>query len=207
MSYLVANLDKVWLLTRQHLAITLAALAIAVTIALPLGIVLARRPRLYAPVMSVLSVLYTIPSISLLVLLIPILGLGFWPTVTALVLYCQAILVRNVVAGVRGVEPEVLEAARGMGLSSAQILRAVELPLALPAILAGLRIAAMSTIAIATVAAFFSAGGLGALIREGIGQDYGDKIVAGVIAVSTLAIGVELGLRAVVYASQRYRRG
>jgi osmoprotectant transport system permease protein len=206
MRYLIENPDKVLTLTGQHLAITLAALAIAVAIALPVGIVLARRQGLYGPVMGVLSVLYTIPSISLLVLLIPILGLGFWPTVVALVVYCQAILVRNVVAGIRGVEPAVLEAARGMGLSSGQILRSIELPLALPVILAGLRIAALSTIAIATVAAFFSAGGLGALIREGISQDYGDKIWAGVIAVSALAILIEVGLRVLGRASQRYRR-
>jgi osmoprotectant transport system permease protein len=206
MSYLIDNLPKVLELTRQHLVITVVALAIAVALALPLGILLARRARLYGPVMSVLSVLYTIPSISLLVLLIPLLGLGFWPTVVALVVYCQAILVRNVVAGIRGVEPATLEAAQGMGLSGAQILRSVELPLALPAILAGLRIAAMSTIAIATVAAFFSAGGLGALIREGISQDYGEKIWAGVIAVSALAILVELSLRGLIHASQRYRR-
>jgi osmoprotectant transport system permease protein len=101
----------------------------------------------------------------------------------------------------------VLEAARGMGLSQWQILRQVELPLALPVILAGVRIAAISTISIATVAAFFNAGGLGALIREGISQDYGDKIIAGVIAVTVIAIFTEQGLRALVRVSQRYRQG
>jgi osmoprotectant transport system permease protein len=157
--------------------------------------------------MGVLSVLYTIPSVSLLVLLIPLMGLGFWPTIVALVIYCQAILVRNVVAGIHSVDRAVLEAARGMGLSQWQILRQVELPLALPVILAGVRIAAISTISIATVAAFFNAGGLGALIREGISQDYGDKIIAGVIAVTVIAIFTEQGLRALVRVSQRYRQG
>ena len=133
------------------------------------------------------------------------LGLAFWPTVVALVIYCQAILVRNVVVGINGVDAAVLESARGMGLSPRQILWRVELPLAFPVILAGVRIAAISTISIATVAAFFDAGGLGALIREGISQDYGAKIMAGVIAVSAIAIIAEQLLRALVRRSQRYQ--
>ena len=196
MNYLLQNPERVLRATGQHLVITAVALAIAMLIALPLGIALARRRKLYPPVMGGLSVLYTIPSISLLVLLIPLIGLGFWPTIVALVIYCQAILVRNVVAGIRGVDQAVVEVAHGMGLSPRQILLRVELPLALPVILAGLRIATVSTISIAMVAAFFDAGGLGALVREGISQDYGDKIIAGVIAVAAIAIACEQGIRA-----------
>ena len=207
MKYLFNNPARVLAATEQHLIISVVALTIAIAIAVPLGVFLARHPRLYGPVMALLSALYTIPSISLLVLLIPIMGLGFWPTIVALVVYCQAILVRNVVAGLRNLDAAVLEAARGMGLDSRQILWRVELPLALPVILAGVRVAAISTIAIATVAAFFNAGGLGALIREGISQDYGDKILAGVIAVSLIAIIAEQGLRALTRYAQRYRGG
>src|SRR5450759_1906030 len=206
MRYLLNNPAKVLALTGQHLRITFVALAIAFGIALPLGVLLSRHRRLYGPIMAVLSALYTIPSIALLVLLIPVLGLGFWPTILALVIYCQAILVRNVVAGISNLDAAVLEAARGMGLSNWQILWRVELPLALPVILAGLRIATISTIAIATVAAFFNAGGLGSLIREGISQDYGDKILAGVIAVSLIAIIAEQGLRALTRLSERYKQ-
>jgi osmoprotectant transport system permease protein len=206
MTYLLNNPAKVLALTGQHLRITFVALAIAIVFALPLGVFLSRHRRLYGPIMAVLSALYTIPSIALLVLLIPVLGLGFWPTILALVIYCQAILVRNVVAGINNLDPAVLEAARGMGLSNWQILWGVELPLALPVILAGLRIATISTIAIATVAAFFNAGGLGSLIREGISQDYGDKILAGVIAVSLIAIIAEQGLRALTRLSERYKQ-
>ena len=206
MRYLFNNPAKVLALTGQHLRITFVALAIAIVIALPLGVLLSRHRRLYGPIMAVLSALYTIPSIALLVLLIPVLGLGFWPTILALVIYCQAILVRNVVAGISNLDAAVLEAARGMGLSNWQILWGVELPLALPVILAGLRIATISTIAIATVAAFFNAGGLGSLIREGISQDYGDKILAGVIAVSLIAIIAEQGLRALTRLSERYKQ-
>ncbi len=134
------------------------------------------------------------------------MGLGFWPTVVALVAYCQAILVRNVVAGLTQVDRGVLESARGMGLSPLQILGQVEIPLALPVILAGLRVAAISTISIATVAAFFNAGGLGALIREGISQDFGEKIFAGVIAVSLVAVAAEQGLSALARTASHYRR-
>lgn len=206
MSYFLQNPGKVWNASQQHLLIVVVALSISIVIAVPVGVFLARRPRWYGPTMGTLSVLYTIPSISLLVLLIPVLGLGFWPTIVVLVVYCQAILVRNVVAGIRGVDPAVLEAARGMGLSSWQIVRQVEIPLAMPVILAGVRVAAVATIAIATVAAFFDAGGLGALIREGISQDYGEKILAAVIAVAIIAITVDQGLRWLIWRSQRYRR-
>jgi osmoprotectant transport system permease protein len=195
-NYLLQNPERVLRATGQHLVISAVALAIALVIALPLGIALAHRPKLYPPVMGGLSVLYTIPSISLLVLLIPLMGLGFWPTIFALVIYCQAILVRNVVAGIKGVDPAVADVARGMGLNPNQILIRVELPLALPVILAGVRIATVSIISIAMVAAFFDAGGLGAIVREGISQDYGDKIIAGVIAVAAIAIACEQGLRA-----------
>ncbi len=207
MSYLLHNPTKVLTLTGQHLKLTFVALAIAIVIALPLGVLLSRQRRLYGPVMALLSALYTIPSIALLVLLLPVLGLGFWPTIVALVIYCQAILVRNTVAGLNNVDAAVLEAARGMGLSDWQILWGVELPLAMPVILAGVRIATISTIAIATVAAFFNAGGLGSLIREGISQDYGDKILAGAIAVTVIAVLAEQGLRALTRWSERYKRG
>jgi osmoprotectant transport system permease protein len=204
-SYILSNPERVLEATREHLVLTFVALAIALAIALPVGVFLARRPKLYGPSIAGLSILYTIPSVSLLALLIPLIGLGFWPTVVALVAYCQAILVRNVVVGINGVDAAVLESARGMGLSPRQILWRVELPLATPVILAGVRIAAISTISIATVAAFFDAGGLGALIREGISQDYGAKIMAGVIAVSVIAIIAEQLLRALVRRSQRYQ--
>jgi osmoprotectant transport system permease protein len=132
-----------------------------------------------------------------------LLFLRFRPTVVALVIYCQAILVRNVAAGIKGVDGAVLEAARGMGLSSRQILREVELPLAMPVILAGVCVAVLSMIAIATIAAFFNAGGLGALIREGISQDYGDKIATGVIAVALVAITCDQALLALARAARR----
>ncbi|NTU81564.1 MAG: ABC transporter permease [Chloroflexales bacterium] len=195
MSYLLKNLPYVGTLLLQHLWLTISALAIATAIALPTGVLLARAPRLRGPVLGVLGLLYTIPSLSLLVLLIPLLRLGYWPAVVTLVVYAQLVLVRNVVVGLTGIEPAVIEAARGMGMSSWQRLLQVELPLALPLMLAGLRVATLSTIAIATVAAFVNAGGLGTLLFDGVRSSNPEKIVAGAIAVSALAVVANALLR------------
>ena len=195
MGYLIKNWAYVGTLLLQHLWLTGSALAIAAVIALPVGVLLARVAWLRGPVLGVLGVLYTIPSLSLLVLLIPVLRLGYWPAVVTLVIYAQLILVRNVVVGLVGVDPAVIEAARGMGMSGWQRLVQVELPLALPLLLAGLRIATLSTIAIATVAAFVNAGGLGMLLFDGVRTSNHEKIVVGAIAVSLLAIGANVLLR------------
>lgn len=195
MRYLVNNLPYVGELLLQHLWLTVSALAIAGAIALPTGVVLAWVPRLRGPVLGVLGVLYTIPSLSLLVLLIPLLRLGYWPAVVTLVIYAQVVLVRNIVLGLTGVEPAVVEAARGMGMSRWQRLARVELPLALPLMLAGLRVATLSTIAIATVAAFVNAGGLGMLLFDGVRTSNREKILAGALAVAALAVAANALLR------------
>lgn len=194
MRYLIENWNEVGELLLQHLWLTGSALGMAALIALPVGVLLARLPRLRGPVLGVLGVLYTIPSLSLLVLLIPLLRLGYWPAVVTLVIYAQLVLVRNVVVGLAGVDPAVVEAARGMGMSTWQRLVQVELPLALPLMLAGLRIATLSTIAIATIAAFVNAGGLGTLLFDGVRSSNSEKILAGAIAVAALAIVANLVL-------------
>jgi osmoprotectant transport system permease protein len=191
-TYLLENPDVVWQRFTEHLALSSAALLIALLIALPLGLLIARTPWLRGPVLGVLGVIYTVPSLSLFVLLIPFMGLGFRPAVTALVAYAQIVLVRNVLLGLTSVEPAVVEAARGMGMSGWQRLLRVELPLALPLILAGVRVAALSIIAIATVAAYINAGGLGRLLFEGVTTNNPQKIIAGALAVSALAIGANL---------------
>lgn len=188
MNYLRRYPDRVWALFVEHLELTALTLALALLIAIPIGLLLARRPRWQAPILSLLSVLYTIPSLALFVLLIPLLGLGLDTGVTALVIYAQVVLVRNIVTGLEGVPASVIEAARGMGMSDRQILFRIELPLALPVILAGLRVATLSTIGIGAIAALVDAGGLGRLLFDGISQNNPDKIVAGALAVSFLAI-------------------
>ena len=187
MRYLLNNFPLVAQLFGQHLRLTLIALAVALAIAMPVGLVLARVRWLRGPVLGVLGVIYTIPSLSLFVLLIPLLGLGPTPAIVALVAYAQLVLVRNIVVGLTGVDPAIVEAARGMGMSGWQRFSRVELPLALPLILAGLRLAALSIIGIGTIAAFINAGGLGRLLFEGVATSNPPKIVAGAVAVSLLA--------------------
>jgi len=195
MSYLFNNLSLVAGLFGEHLRLTAIALTIALAIAVPLGLLVARVRWLQGPVLGVLGVIYTIPSLSLFVLLIPLVGLGTVPAIIALVAYAQLVLVRNIVVGLTGIDPAIVEAARGMGMNSWQRFTRVELPLALPLLLAGTRLATLSIIGIGTIAAFINAGGLGKLLFEGVSTGNRDKIVAGAIAVSVLAIGANLVLR------------
>ncbi len=188
MTYVLENIGLIARLFGEHLALTFSALAIALTIALPLGVLVARVKWLRGPVLGVLGTLYTIPTLSLFVLLIPILGLGTGPALTALVIYAQVVLVRNVVIGLDGIDPGVIESARGMGMSQVQRLLRVELPLALPLILAGVRVMTLSTIGIGTLAAFVNAGGLGTLLFDGVRSGNNEKIVIGALAVSLLAV-------------------
>jgi len=182
---------------------TLIALAIALVIAMPLGVMLTRFRRWEGPVMALLGLLYTIPSLALLVLLIPWVGLGLDNAVIVLVIYAQVILVRNIVAGINGVEPAIVEAARGMGMSGWQRLLRIELPLALPVILAGVRIATVTIIGIGAVAALINAGGIGRLLFDGVSTSNPQKVVAGSIAAATLAGLANLLLRFLERHAQR----
>ncbi len=188
MRYLVDHPDLVLALLGQHLTLTAITLTIAFTLALPMGVLAARVPRVRGPLLGVLGLLYTIPSLAFFVLLIPIMGLGLVPAVTVLVVYAQVVLVRNITVGLLGVDSAVLEAARGMGMSPGQCFWRVEFPLALPVILAGVRVAVLTTIGIGTIAAFINAGGLGTLLFMGVSQSNPDKIIAGAIGVSALAL-------------------
>jgi osmoprotectant transport system permease protein len=195
MRYLVQNWADVARRFSEHLQMTLIALTIALVIAMPLGVMLTRFRRWEGPVMALLGLLYTIPSLALLVLLIPWVGLGLDNAVIVLVIYAQVILVRNIVAGINGVEPAIVEAARGMGMSGWQRLLRIELPLALPVILAGVRIATVTIIGIGAVAALINAGGIGRLLFDGVSTSNSQKVVAGSIAAATLAGLANLLLR------------
>lgn len=207
MSYLVNNLGYVGQLFLQHLQLTLVVVGISVMIAVPLGVLAVRVKALQGPILSILGVIYTIPSLSLFVLLIPLFGLGFTPAVVALVAYAQLMLVRNWVVGLNSLDPAVMEAARGMGMSSWQRFWQVEFPLALPMLLAGIRLAALSAIGIGTIAAYINAGGLGTLLFEGVITANYQKILAGSIAVSVLAIGVNTLLRLLEHQAEKAIRG
>jgi osmoprotectant transport system permease protein len=196
MRYLLDNPRQILDLLGQHLWLTGATLILAASVALPLGVLAARNPRVRGPLLGILGVIYTIPSLALFVLLIPLVGLGTVPALIALVAYAQIILVRNVTVGLLGVDAAVVEAARGIGLTGWQVLWRVELPLASPVMLAGVRLAALTTISIGTVAAFINAGGLGTLLFMGVSQSYPDKIIAGAIGTTALALAANALLRA-----------
>jgi len=193
--YLVNNSGFVLGLFGEHLRMAVIALAISLLIALPLGWLLARAKGLRGPVLGVLGVIYTIPSLSLFVLLIPLLGLGQRTAIVALVAYAQIVLVRNVMIGLMGIDPAISEAAKGMGMNGWQRFSRVEFPLALPLILAGTRVATLSIIGIGTVAAFINGGGLGRLLFDGVTTGNRGKIVAGSIAITLLALGANVILR------------
>jgi len=195
MTYLVTHLPEVGELLVQHLRMTAIALGLGLMIAIPVGVLIARVRWLQGPVLAVLGVVYTIPSLSLFVLLIPLFGLGLTPAVIALVAYTQLLLVRNWLEGLLGIDPVVVEAARGMGMSYLQRFWQVELPLALPLLLAGIRLAAVSAIGIGTIAAYINAGGLGELLFEGVITANPQKILAGAVTVSLLAVGINYFLR------------
>jgi len=195
--YIVKNPDTVWPLFATHVQITLLALAIALAIALPLGIAIARYRWLGGPVLGVLGALYTIPSLALIILLIPFFGLGATSVVVALVIYAQVLLVRNIVAGLDAIDPAIVEAARGLGMNGWQTWWRVQFPLALPVILAGVRIAAVVCIGIAAIGAEFGVDSLGRLLFDGVAQvGRADKIWAGTILTGVLALVVNSGLLA-----------
>jgi osmoprotectant transport system permease protein len=197
MTWAIENYDLLAIALGEHIVLVATALAISLVIAFPLGIWTARRPALYVAAMTVTGVLYTIPALALFALLIPFMGLGKAPAITALVLYSLLILVRNIAIGIREVPAELIEAADGMGYGKGWRLIRIELPMALPVIVAGIRITTVTQIAVATVAAYINAGGLGDIIFQGIAQDFGEKIAAGAVLTSLLAIAADESLKGV----------
>jgi osmoprotectant transport system permease protein len=190
-NWFLHNADQVAIALGQHIAIALTALAIAFAIALPVGIVAARHERVHTVAMAVAGFLYTIPTLAFLALLIPLVGLGRTNAIIAMVAFSLVVLIRNIATGIRGVSTEVVDAARGMGMSAPQLLLRIELPLAAPVIVAGLRIAAVTVISVTVVAAYVNAGGLGTLIFNGIASDHAPKIWSGALTACALAIGVD----------------
>jgi osmoprotectant transport system permease protein len=195
MSYFLLHFDTVLKLFWEHLWVSGLAIGAALLIALPLGWLLFSQPGLNRLVLGVLGVLYTIPSIALIILLVPLFGLNKISVFVALVVYCQVVLVRNILAGLENIPADIREAAVGLGMTRWQLAYQVEFPLALPVILAGVRVAAVVSISIATIGAKFGAGGLGVLLFEGIAQYRLDKLWNGTIFIAILALSVYWGLR------------
>lgn len=195
LQFLLDNWPRVLVLTAQHLQLVLMSISVALLIAVPLGLLVARYDSLNVPVFGLLSVVYTVPSLAFLAFMVPVLGLGRVPAVVALTAYSLIFLTRNVAAGFRGVDPVVMEVARGMGMTGWQLFREVQLPLAAPVVLAGIRIALVTTVSLATLMAWINAGGLGLLLFDGITRDNPSMILAGVVAVSALAVASDQLMR------------
>jgi osmoprotectant transport system permease protein len=186
--WITANRSKILHLLLQHVQLTVIAVVVGFVISFPLAVFAYRHRRAYLPITWFTGLLYTIPSLALFVLLLPITGLSITTVEVGLVSYTLLILIRNTVVGMRGVPEDVKEAARGMGYTDSQLLWRVELPLALPAIVAGIRIATVSTIGLATVGALIGRGGLGKLILDGLAILYATEYVLGALLSVALAL-------------------
>ncbi|CAG2159113.1 glycine betaine ABC transporter substrate-binding protein [Cupriavidus numazuensis] len=198
--------DDTLRLTRRHVALVVGAVGAATIAGVPLGIVSARRRRLGQGVLGVVSMLQTVPSLALLAMLIPLLGrIGVWPAMIALFLYALLPIVRNTCTGLQQVSAGMRDAARALGLRDVQVLRYVELPLALPVVLAGVKTAAIISVGTATIAAFVGAGGYGERIATGLALNDTVLLLAGAIPAAVLALAVQAGFEALEWALRRKR--
>lgn len=191
LDFLLRNRAEVWTRTLEHLYLVSVSAGISAALGIPLGVLITRVPRLRGSVLGVTNVLQTIPSLALLGFLLPlpfIGGLGARTAIVALVLYSLLPIVRNTFVGIRGVDAATRDAAKGMGMTDGQILRMVELPLAVPFILAGLRIATVLGVGVATIAAAIGAGGLGVYIFRGLSMVNTTVILAGAVPAALLAL-------------------
>jgi len=191
LQYYLHNQVFFWQAFRQHLALSLSALGISIVFSLPLGIWIARRAGLAQVVINIFNAFRVIPSLAILFLALPYLGLGFLPALVALTVLAFPPVLINTYAGLRGVDAAVVEAAFGMGMAPSQVLRQVEIPLAVPTILAGVRTAAVEVISSATLASFIGGGGLGDFITRGFALFDVRIMLVGAIPVALLALTSE----------------
>jgi osmoprotectant transport system permease protein len=210
-SYVSQNSDTILRYLGEHVWLTVSAVTLGALLALPMAL-LARRSRwLAGPVLALSTVVYTIPSLAMFALVLPFTGLSATTVLVGLTAYSLVILVRNFLAGLQGVPAEVREAARGMGLSPLQLFLRVDLPLALPAFMAGLRVATVSTVALTTVGVLVGHGGLGQLITGGLNaNEYRAEIATGVVGCVLLALIADLllaGVQRLVTPWARVARG
>jgi osmoprotectant transport system permease protein len=180
--------------TGEHLLLVGIAIAIAILISIPLGILITRKKALRQPVLALANILQTIPSLAMFGLLIPIVGIGAVPAIIALTLYSFLPIIRNTYTGIMAVDPAVREAGQGMGMTDWQLLSRVELPLAAGVILAGVRVAAVIAVGVATIAAAIGAGGLGVFIFRGIAVVNNDLILAGAVPAAAIAMLADYGI-------------
>jgi osmoprotectant transport system permease protein len=199
LKFIQDNASDCWLLSLEHIWIVALSVCLAALIAIPLGVYISYNERVAKKVINAANILMTVPSIALFGLMLPILsivgqGLGKVPAVIALVLYSQLPIIRNTYVGIKNVPSELVEAGKGIGMNRWTRLREVEIPLAIPVIIAGLRTATVMNIGIAAIAAYIGAGGLGVFIQQGIARVYSEMIIAGALLVALLAIFADAGM-------------
>jgi osmoprotectant transport system permease protein len=190
----------------EHIELTVLAVGFGVLIAIPLALLSTRWRRSYTPILAITGVMYTIPSLALFALLLPLTGLSRTTAVIPLAAYTLLIIVRNTVTGLDGVPPEVKDAATGMGYTRRRRLVRVELPLAMPAIIAGVRIATVTTIGLVTVTALIGQGGLGQLLLDGFQRDFQTPLTVGIVLSLALAVVADLLLLAALTLATPWRR-
>ncbi|MCY6484571.1 ABC transporter permease [Clostridium aestuarii] len=188
MEYLINHYPKILNLLCEHIFLTFTSLFISMLIAFPIGIFASTHKKFRKITTKLLGLCYIIPSMALFALLIPFTGLGFKSAIITLVMYSQFILVRNITKGLNEVPNSIIDAGYGMGYSNIQLLFKIKLPISLPVILAGIRVATVSIISLTTLAAWINAGGLGVLIFEGIYQQNSIKILTGTTLITILSI-------------------
>lgn len=175
----------------EHLSISLSALAIGAVIAIPIGILVSRNKRVSQVVIGLTSILQTIPSLALLAMMVPILGVGRTPAIFALVIYSLLPILRNTVLGMERVDENVLDAAKGMGMNTFQLIMRVQLPLAVPVLIAGVRLSGTYVLAWATIASYIGAGGMGDFIFAGLNNYNIPLIVVGTVSITLLTLVVD----------------
>lgn len=189
--FLTNNGSQLLLLTWEHLYISGIALALGILVAVPIGIVLTRYKKIASAFISAITVLQTVPSLALLALMIPLFGVGKVPAVSALFLYSLMPILRNTYIGMEGVDKDLIDAAKGMGMTNKQLIFSVELPQAAPVIMAGIRLSGVYVIAWATLASYIGGGGLGDFIFNGLNLYIPELIIGGTIPVTLLALLVD----------------
>ena len=199
LDFLIQNIDQVMALTLEHLMLVSIAVGLAIMTGVPIGIAITQNQRAADMVLYAASVIITIPSIALFGLMIPILsligqGIGYLPAIIAVLLYSQLPIIRNTYTAINNVDPALREAARGIGMTPMQRLKMVEIPLAIPVIMAGVRTAVVMNIGVMAIATYIGAGGLGTYIQRGISQTDPRQLIIGAVAVSLLAIMADYAL-------------
>lgn len=190
-AFMAQNASDLFTRLFQHIQITLLAIGIAIAVGVPLGILISYVKPLKKPVLGFSNLVQAIPSIALLGFLVPLLGIGERPAIFMVVVYSLLPIVKNTATGLASINPEMVEAAKGIGMTRYQILLKVKLPLALPVIMAGIRISAVTSVGLVTIAAFIGAGGLGYIIYSGIRTVNNNLIMSGAIMACILALAVD----------------